>query len=107
RRGIGTALYSSLFGILAAQGFANAYAGIALPNPSSVGLHESVGFCPVGVYRAVGYKLGGWHDVGWWELKIRDHELPPPELLDVAAVKKHPDWESLLSKGLSKINMKL
>jgi L-amino acid N-acyltransferase YncA len=104
RRGIGTALYRSLFGILAAQGFVNAYAGIALPNRSSVGLHESVGFRSVGVYRSVGHKLGAWHDVGWWQLKMRDHESPPPDLLDIATVQTRPDWEALLTRGLSQIN---
>src|SRR5687767_13959587 len=56
RRGIGQGLYRSLFAILATQGFVNAYAGITLPNPASVGLHEHVGFRPVGVYRGVGFK---------------------------------------------------
>ena len=51
-------MYQSLFALLALQGFYNAYAGITLPNPGSVGLHESLGFQPVGVYRAVGYKMG-------------------------------------------------
>jgi L-amino acid N-acyltransferase YncA len=45
------------------QGFYNAYAGATLPNPASIGLHESVGFRQVGVYRGVGYKLGAWHDM--------------------------------------------
>ena len=54
--------------MLTLQGFYNAFAGITLPNPASVGLHEALGFQPVGVYRAVGYKLGAWHDVGWWQL---------------------------------------
>jgi phosphinothricin acetyltransferase len=49
------------------QGFYRAYAGVTLPNAASVGLHESLGFTPVGVYRAAGYKFGAWHDVGWWE----------------------------------------
>ena len=40
RFGIGRGLYISLFRILAAQGFFNAFAGIALPNPASVALHE-------------------------------------------------------------------
>ncbi len=58
RTGVGRALYTSLISVLALQGFYNAYAGIALPNPASVGLHKAVGFRPVGVYRGVGYKLG-------------------------------------------------
>ncbi|MBV8062243.1 MAG: N-acetyltransferase, partial [Nevskia sp.] len=63
RRGIGRALYRVLFALLRAQGYVNAYAGITLPNAASVGLHEALGFVPVGVYRAVGYKFGAWHDV--------------------------------------------
>jgi L-amino acid N-acyltransferase YncA len=75
-QGIGGALYRSLFAILEAQGFARAYAGIALPNPSSVRLHERLGFVPVGVYHAVGYKHGAWRDVGWWEKSIMDCPTP-------------------------------
>ena len=25
------------------------------------------GETPVGIYREVGWKLGGWRDVGWWQ----------------------------------------
>ena len=70
RRGVGRALYTSLVECLRLQGFFHAYAGITLPNPASVGLHESLGFQPVGVYKDVGYKLGQWHTVGWLELII-------------------------------------
>jgi L-amino acid N-acyltransferase YncA len=70
RRGLGRGLYTALLGILRAQGFHGAYAGITLPNPGSVGLHEAVGFAPVGVYRQVGWKHGAWHDVGWWERRL-------------------------------------
>ena len=52
RSGIGRALYSALFKLLTLQGFYNAYAGITLPNPGSVGLHEALGFRPIGVYGA-------------------------------------------------------
>jgi L-amino acid N-acyltransferase YncA len=58
RTGVGRALYTSLISVLALQGFYNAYAGIALLNPASVGLHKAVGFRLVGVYCGVGYKLG-------------------------------------------------
>jgi L-amino acid N-acyltransferase YncA len=50
RRGIGLALYESLFRVLALQGYVNACAGITLPNPASEGLHAFAGFSPVGVY---------------------------------------------------------
>lgn len=78
RRGIGRALYRELLKRLAAQGFFNAYAGIALPNPASVALHESVGFAAIGIYRGVGFKHGAWHDVGWWHARLRALEPDPP-----------------------------
>lgn len=80
--GIGRALYDDLLRRLRAQGFRMACAGIALPNPASVGLHEAVGFRPVGVYRDIGFKHGAWRDVGWWQLPLApDAPQPPPEPL--------------------------
>jgi phosphinothricin acetyltransferase len=99
RRGVGHGLYLSLFAILAAQGFVNAYAGITLPNPGSVGLHEAMGFEKLGVYRNVGFKLGAWHDVGWWQLTLKEHVDSPREPMDLASVASQPGWSSLLSCG--------
>ena len=81
RRGVGRALYTALLDLLTAQGYINAFAGIALPNPASVGLHEALGFTPVGVYRAVGWKLGAWHDVGWWQRQLGTSDAPPLPLV--------------------------
>jgi phosphinothricin acetyltransferase len=66
-KGVGRTLYAALLADLAGRGFHAAFAGIALPNPGSVRLHETVGFEPVGVYRQVGFKFGRWHDLGWWQ----------------------------------------
>ena len=66
RRGLGRALYAALIERLAGKYHA-AYAGIALPNDASIGLHEAMGFTSVGIYREVGWKLGAWRDVGWWQ----------------------------------------
>jgi L-amino acid N-acyltransferase YncA len=93
RRGIGRALYLHLFPILKGQGFFNAYAGITLPNLASAGLHESVGFRPVGVYRKIGYKAGAWHDVGWWELALQPTIENPPPPRGLAEARKDPQWE--------------
>jgi L-amino acid N-acyltransferase YncA len=82
RQGVGRRLYAALFPLLARQGFVNAYAGITLPNAKSVGLHEAMGFTLVGVYRNVGYKMGAWHDVGWWSLPLQS--LPASPQLPVA-----------------------
>lgn len=75
-KGLGKKLYSRLFEILTELGYCRAYAGISLPNPASVGLHEALGFEPVGVYKRVGYKFGAWHDVGWWQLSLREDANP-------------------------------
>ena len=70
RSGAGRALYKELFGRLAAPGYRTALAVIALPNDASVGFHEACGFELVGVYRRLGFKLGAWWDVGWWQLDL-------------------------------------
>ena len=72
RQGIGRALYTRLFDDLAAKGFCNAYAGVALPNAGSVALHRRVGFESIGVFRAVGYKFDRWHDVAWFQRTLRE-----------------------------------
>lgn len=77
-RGIGTALYQSLFGILKQQGLVNLYAGIVLPNAASVTLHERCGFVLFAEYDNIGYKAGTWHKVGWWSLQLNDHQPKPP-----------------------------
>jgi L-amino acid N-acyltransferase YncA len=69
-RGLGRALYEELFARLRAQGFQVACAGITLPNPASVGLHERLGFVQAGLNRRVGWKHGAWRDVGWWQLEL-------------------------------------
>src|SRR4051812_1705742 len=96
RRGIGRALYTALFPLLRLQGFHAAHAGVTLPNAASVALHESLGFVPVGIYRGVGYKLGAWYDVGWWQLSLRERipDPPPPRYLPEARL--HPGWPAAL-----------
>ena len=79
RQGIGKKLYRRLVELLTMQGFVKAYAGITLPNAASVRLHESVGFKPIGVFHAAGFKLGAWHDVGWWERSLSDPSSNAPE----------------------------
>jgi len=91
RCGVGRALYTALFELLRRQRFVNAYAGITLPNPSSVGLHESLGFVPVGIYRGIGFKFDRWHDVAWLHLRLRDDPVPPADPLPVADVLREPD----------------
>lgn len=77
-QGVGRALYGRLLPLLAELGYCQAFAGIALPNAGSVGLHEAVGFQPIGVYRDVGFKHGAWRDVGWWQRALQATGNPAP-----------------------------
>jgi L-amino acid N-acyltransferase YncA len=77
RQGVGRTLYDVLFSILRELGYYTAFAGITLPNLGSVKFHEAVGFRPVGVYRHVGFKLGKWHNVGWWGCPLRAYKGEP------------------------------
>ncbi len=99
RGGVGRALYTSLLELLRLQGFHAAHAGITLPNAASVGLHETLGFRPVGVYPQVGFKLGRWHDVGWWQLPLRERRGEPAEPLAMDALRTQPGYAAALAAG--------
>ena len=66
RQGVGRALYSELLPLLG-QRYHAAFSGIALPNDGSIGLHEAMGFTLIGIYREVGWKMGDWRDVAWFQ----------------------------------------
>ncbi len=76
RCGIARRLYATLFDVLASQGYCAAFAGVALPNEASCNLHLRVGFGVVGTYHQVGFKFGRWHDVMWFERRLRSDAQP-------------------------------
>ncbi len=80
RLGGGRMLYGELLSRLAARGFRRAFAGIAQPHEASNAFHQTFGFRPVGHYQRVGWKLGAWHDVQWWQFDLvgADDEIDPP-----------------------------
>lgn len=77
KAGIGKILYTALFEILKRQGFNNVYAVINLPNEKSVAFHEKLGFHYFATYEKVGYKLGKWKNVGWWQLSLNTYGDEP------------------------------
>ncbi len=101
RRGVARCLYDALLAVLGEQGFQNAHAGITLPNDASVRFHESCGFEQVARYANTGYKLGAWHDVGWWQKQLgllpKEPQAPQP-LSQLAGNRQGSDWlESIIS----------
>jgi phosphinothricin acetyltransferase len=68
QKGIGTRLYMQLFDDLSETNIHAIVAGISLPNDASIRFHERLGFVKVAHFREVGYKLGRWIDVGYWEM---------------------------------------
>ena len=95
-RGIARGLYAALFGILETQGYVTALAGIALPNPASVGFHEAMGFQHLGTYRNVGFKLGSWHDVGWWQRSFLSPPTAPRPPIPFATIRGSAEWSDQL-----------
>lgn len=78
RKGIARQLYNTLFDLLRRQGYYNAYAGITLPNHKSESFHRSFDFEHIGTYTNIGYKLGAWHSVSWFQLPLQPYQTNPP-----------------------------
>jgi len=66
-KGVGTKLYAELFKSLEGEDVHRAYAGIALPNPASIALHEKLGFKRVALFTEQGRKFDRYWDVAWFE----------------------------------------
>jgi len=97
---IGRALYTSLFAILRAQGYVNVYAGITLPNPASVALHQAMGMKPLGIYYHTGFKLDKWHDVGWWHGLLQSLPSQPQPPQPIGDLRDASRCELLVALGL-------
>lgn len=69
--GLGAKLYRELFSALADEDVHRAYAGIGLPNPASIALHERFGFKKVAHFTEQGHKFGRYWDVAWYEKALR------------------------------------
>jgi phosphinothricin acetyltransferase len=76
-RGAGSRLYAALFKALEGEDVHRAYAGIALPNPASIGLHERFGFKRVAHFTEQGRKFGRYWDVAWYEKQLGAEPAEP------------------------------
>jgi phosphinothricin acetyltransferase len=101
RSGVGRALYTSLFALLRLQGYVSAFAGIALPNDASIGVHRALGFEPIGIFRAAGYKFDAWHDVAWMRLALQPPPAVPTPPQPLSAVLDTDEGRAALRAGLA------
>ena len=69
-KGIGCALMNKLIEVLREKSFHAVIACITTPNPTSIKLHEKLGFRQVSEFREVGFKFEKWLNVGDWELLL-------------------------------------
>jgi phosphinothricin acetyltransferase len=95
-RGIGRVLYETLFSILRLQGYFNVYAGVALPNEKSEGFHRALGFEEIGDFKKIGYKLGKWHDVKWFQLHLARHIDNPFPPKSIKEIENNVDFQTIL-----------
>lgn len=66
-RGVGKALLSAILHEARAMDLHVVMAGIVGCQEPSLALHRSLGFIEAGRYEHMGYKLGAWHDVHWYQ----------------------------------------
>lgn len=69
-RGIGVVMMNHLLAHVDRSKIRSILSCISLPNDSSVRVHEKLGFRQAGLYRRIGFKLGEWRDVGYWQLNF-------------------------------------
>jgi phosphinothricin acetyltransferase len=61
-----------------------------------------MGFEEIGIYRGIGYKLGGWHDVAWYSRilsPVSDTPAEPIPLQDLRASGGAPGYLDSASRG--------
>lgn len=76
-QGVGRRLYTALIELVRRQGYHNAYALVAWPNPASEAFHRAFGFRRYGLERNTGYKFGQWLGLGYWALPLQDADGAP------------------------------
>ena len=105
RKGIAKILYETLFALLKLQGYVNVYAGVTLPNEKSEGFHLAQGFEVIGNFTKIGYKLGKWRDVRWYQLHLNAHAENPPLPKKIGEVLHNAEFQVIMAKANLRLNI--
>ncbi len=106
RKKVAHALYTSLNEMVRYQGIADLLAIITMPNEPSVAFHEYFGYRKCAEFSKVGYKMGQWQNVGWFELFLQDESKPPREqILRLEEIIHLPIFNEAIQKGLDKLKI--
>lgn len=106
RQKVAHALYTSLNEMVRYQGIADLLAIITMPNEPSVAFHEQFGYRKCGEFSNVGYKLGQWQNVGWFELFVQDEtQAPKDRILPLHEITGLPIFREAIDKGLEKLKI--
>jgi L-amino acid N-acyltransferase YncA len=103
RSGVGEALYESLLAVLERQGVRDVYAVTTVPNPSTVGFHERLGFERLVDFPAMGYVEGDWQDVAWWRRSLAEKGDDPEPMRPFPSVREDDDFDALRSAGETRL----
>lgn len=104
RKRVAHALYTSLNEMIRYQGIADLLAIITIPNEPSVAFHEQFGYRKCGEFQKVGYKLGQWQNVGWFELFLQDEtQAPKDRIMTLNEITRLPIFQEAIQKGLEKL----
>jgi phosphinothricin acetyltransferase len=66
--GLGSELFARLIESLKKTDIHAVVSGITIPNERSIALHKKFGFKNIALFNEIGFKLGKWLDVEYWEL---------------------------------------
>lgn len=106
RKRVAHALYTSLNEMVRFQGIADLLAIITMPNEPSVAFHECFGYRKCAEFSKVGYKLGQWQNVGWFELFLQnENEAPKDRILRLDEITGQETFQEAIRKGMEKLKL--
>lgn len=103
RKGIGRALYSTLFDILRMQGYYNLFAGVLVTNEKSVAFHRAMGFEDIGLFKNIGYKLGEWHTNLWLQYSLQEPKLNPHTPIGIGEIVQTEEFGRIMEGANEKV----